>query len=112
MVARTRSKAHAHTAVLHLYTPTHFTHSHPPTLQSFETELEIVSPELLGDTKCHGVFIRAPAILKVNSPDVEILARLTPEQMPELRDGPYDCIVAARQNNLLVTAFHVSARGR
>ena len=58
---------------------------------SFETELLI---PVLGEKPFPGVFIRAPAIEQANS-KVEILARLSD-----------DTGVAARQGNLLVSAFH------
>jgi len=58
---------------------------------SFETELEV---PVLGDPPFRAVFIRAPIIEKA-APGVEILSRL-----------PDGSIVAARQGNLLVTAFH------
>lgn len=60
-------------------------------LDSFETDLEIPA---LGDQPFPGVFIRAPRIESVGG-DVEVLAKLengTP--------------VAAREGNMLVTAFH------
>jgi 5'-phosphate synthase pdxT subunit len=60
-------------------------------IDSFETELSI---PVLGEKPFPAVFIRAPLIEKANG-DVEILARLA--------DGT---IVAARQGNLLVSAFH------
>jgi len=60
-------------------------------LDSFETELSV---PVLGEKPFPAVFIRAPLIEKTNG-DVKILARLV--------DGT---IVAARQGNLLVTAFH------
>jgi 5'-phosphate synthase pdxT subunit len=60
-------------------------------IDSFETELSI---PVLGEKPFPAVFIRAPLIEKTNG-DVEILARLA--------DGT---IVAARQGNLLVAAFH------
>jgi len=59
--------------------------------ESFETELSI---PVLGEKPFPGVFIRAPIIEHSNS-DVEILARLD--------DGTG---VAARQEKLLVSAFH------
>ncbi len=65
-------------------------------LQSFETDLTI--PEL-GDPPLRAVFIRAPAIESVGK-GVEILARL--------EDGT---IVAARQQNMLVIAFHPELTG-
>ncbi len=60
-------------------------------VDSFETELSI---PVLGEKPFPAVFIRAPLIEKANG-NVEILSRL-----------PDGTIVAARQGNLLVTAFH------
>ncbi len=60
-------------------------------VDSFETELSI---PVLGEKPFIGVFIRAPLIESVGK-GVEVLARLN--------DGT---IVAARQGNLLVCAFH------
>ena len=60
-------------------------------VDSFETELAIPA---LGEKPFPAVFIRAPLIERVNG-NVEILARLA--------DGT---VVAARQGNLLVSAFH------
>ncbi len=59
--------------------------------ESFETELSI---PVLGEKSFPGVFIRAPIIEQSNS-DVEILVKLA--------DGTS---VAARQEKLLVSAFH------
>ncbi|MFC2066628.1 pyridoxal 5'-phosphate synthase glutaminase subunit PdxT [Chloroflexota bacterium] len=59
--------------------------------ESFEAELLIPA---LGEEPFHGVFIRAPLIEQANS-KVEVLARLT--------NGTG---VAARQDKLLVSAFH------
>jgi len=59
--------------------------------ESFETELLM---PVLGEKPFPGVFIRAPLIEQVDD-GVEILARLA--------DG---AVVAARQNNLLASAFH------
>jgi pyridoxal 5'-phosphate synthase pdxT subunit len=60
-------------------------------IDSFETDLSIhgLNPPLF-----HAVFIRAPRIEKVE-PQVDVLARLA--------DGT---IVAAQQQNLMVTSFH------
>jgi len=58
---------------------------------SFETELKI---PVLGEKPFPGIFIRAPVIERASS-EVEILASLA--------DGT---IVAARQEKLLVSAFH------
>jgi 5'-phosphate synthase pdxT subunit len=60
-------------------------------IDSFETELSV---PVLGEKPFPAVFIRAPLIEKTNG-NVEILAKLA--------DGT---IVAARQGNLLVSAFH------
>jgi 5'-phosphate synthase pdxT subunit len=60
-------------------------------VDSFEADLDIPA---LGAMPFHTVFIRAPLILRVGE-NVEVLAQLD--------DGT---IVAARQGNLLVTAFH------
>lgn len=60
-------------------------------VDSFETELAV---PVLGETPFPAVFIRAPLIERANS-NVEILAQLA--------DGT---VVAARQGNLLVSAFH------
>jgi pyridoxal 5'-phosphate synthase pdxT subunit len=60
-------------------------------VDSFESDLDV---PVLGGNPYHAVFIRAPLIESVGS-GVEVLARL--------KDGT---IVAARQNNLLVTSFH------
>jgi len=60
-------------------------------VDSFETDLDV---PVLGKIPFHAVFIRAPLIERVGA-GVEVLARL--------EDG---AVVAARQGNLLATAFH------
>jgi 5'-phosphate synthase pdxT subunit len=60
-------------------------------LDSFETDLDIPA---LGNKPFHGVFIRAPKIEDVGE-GVEVLAKL--------EDGTP---VAAREGNMIVTAFH------
>lgn len=60
-------------------------------VDSFEADLEVPA---LGKPPFHAVFIRAPLIERVGT-EVEVLARL--------EDG---AVVAARQGNLLATAFH------
>lgn len=60
-------------------------------VDSFESELSI---PILGEKTFPGVFIRAPIVEHVNG-NVEVLTTLS--------DGT---IAAARQNQLLVTAFH------
>lgn len=88
-------------------------------LQSFETELSVpkLSEKEGGNDTCRGVFIRAPAILKVG-PDVEILADCpVPADRPSITisfgEGTEEevyskdrVIVAVRQGNILATAFH------
>ncbi len=60
-------------------------------VDSFEADLKVAA---LGDEPFHAVFIRAPRIERVGEGG-EVLA--------QLEDG---AIVAARQGNLLATAFH------
>ncbi|MCI0779154.1 MAG: pyridoxal 5'-phosphate synthase glutaminase subunit PdxT [Chloroflexi bacterium] len=60
-------------------------------VDSFETNLDVAG---LDGGPFHAVFIRAPAVVETG-PAVEVLARLD--------DGT---VVAARQGNLLATAFH------
>lgn len=57
--------------------------------ESFETELDVKGI----DTPLRAVFIRAP-LIKETGPDVEVLSTYRGE------------IVAARQNNILVSSFH------
>jgi 5'-phosphate synthase pdxT subunit len=65
-------------------------------LESFETELDV---PVLGSSPVHAIFIRAPAVERVG-PDADVLARLD--------DGR---VVAVRQGNVLVTAFHPELAG-
>ena len=60
-------------------------------VDSFETNLDVAG---LDGGPFHAVFIRAPAVVETG-PGVQVLARLD--------DGT---VVAARQGNLLATAFH------
>jgi 5'-phosphate synthase pdxT subunit len=60
-------------------------------VDSFETDLEV---EGMGGGPMHAVFIRAPLVCETG-PGVQVLARL--------ESG---AVVAARQGNLLATAFH------
>lgn len=60
-------------------------------VDSFEADLDV---SVLGQTPFHAIFIRAPLIEKVGG-DVEILSNLP--------DGPP---VAAREKNIVATAFH------
>ena len=45
----------------------------------------------------HGIFIRAPGIVKLNSPTVQVLGTLQDEE---------NSIVAVQQDNLMATCFH------
>jgi 5'-phosphate synthase pdxT subunit len=85
-------------------------------LDSFEADLEVPAfeKELNGQESTtghpfHAVFIRAPLIEKVG-PQAEEIARISGEKEVEpglSQDGPRQgTIVAARQDNLLATAFH------
>ena len=64
-------------------------------VDSFETELHV---PLWADAPFHAIFIRAPAIVEVG-PTVEPLAHVTTPTGETV-------IAAARQQNLLATAFH------
>lgn len=54
------------------------------------------SPEQKAD-EFHGIFIRAPGVARVNSPNVKVLATLTDSD---------NTVVAVQQNNLMATCFH------
>ena len=64
--------------------------------ESFETDLAVPA---IGEEPLHAVFIRAPLIQQADD-DVEILAAL-----------PAGGAVAARQDNILVSAFHPELTG-
>lgn len=85
-------------------------------LDSFEADLDVPAfeKELSGPAETeekpfHAVFIRAPLIEKIG-PQTEEIARISGEEKAQTdftQDGPgQNVIVAARQNNLLATAFH------
>lgn len=94
-------------------------------LQSKETNIEIISTSSSGNIETlvtpsnqyRGVFIRAPAILKVGS-DVTILSKMKArphkcaieEIRKEFGDNngcdEYEIIIAVQQRNILATAFH------
>lgn len=65
---------------------------------SFESPITLHSPFPISESPqtCHGVFIRAPAISKVTSPEVQVLGTLEPQ----------GTVVAVQQNNLIATTFH------
>lgn len=66
--------------------------------QSFEAPVTLHSSLLAGNSThtCPGVFLRAPGISKVTSPEVEVLGTLEPE----------GTVVAVQQGNLIATTFH------
>jgi 5'-phosphate synthase pdxT subunit len=68
-------------------------------VDSFEADLEIPA---LGEPPFHTIFIRAPLIERVKE-GVEVLARLEPALSGAEGERT---VVAARQENLLVAAFH------
>ncbi|XP_033751718.1 pyridoxal 5'-phosphate synthase subunit PdxT-like [Pecten maximus] len=76
-------------------------------VHSFEAQVTIKSPSLstniqmdASDSKCHGVFIRAPAVLETTSSEVQVLAVL---ERTEQNDA---VIVAVQQGDVMATAFH------
>jgi 5'-phosphate synthase pdxT subunit len=79
-------------------------------LDSFETDIEVPA---LGEKPFRGVFIRAPYIEEVG-PEAQELARLRGESArheENLNGAGKAVIVAARQDNLLATAFHPELTG-
>ena len=75
-------------------------------VNSFEAPVHVCNPALRGSSSepdavavdsCHGVFIRAPGINKLLSPDVEVLGTLADKEKT---------IVAVRHRNLIGTCFH------
>ena len=72
-------------------------------LHSFEGDVNVTNQELKDIVKKDtfpGVFIRAPAILKVLSPAVNVLATF------HRSDSNDDVIVSVQQGNVFSTAFH------
>ena len=77
-------------------------------VNSFEASVQIKDDDMKmccsnsssGSEQFHGVFIRAPAVIEVKSPDVRVLARL---DRPELGDS---VIVAVQQDRAITTSFH------
>lgn len=79
-------------------------------LDSFEADINVPA---LGDKPFRGVFIRAPYIEEVG-PQAQELARLSGESASheQAMNGAGEAvIVAARQDNLLATAFHPELTG-
>ncbi|CAG8658294.1 11786_t:CDS:2 [Ambispora leptoticha] len=77
-------------------------------IDSFEAPLHIqhVTTKAENDDDIYSlfpaVFIRAPVISQINSPDVKVIARLE----HSIGDTDASTIVAVRQDHLLATAFH------
>ena len=72
-------------------------------IASFESTIQVDDKFLSNFKKSdafHGVFIRAPAVLEVCSPAVNVLGKL---HRPDKGD---DVIVAIQQENIMATAFH------
>lgn len=69
-------------------------------INSFETEVDLTG-HLANKSTCYGVFIRAPAVVKCNSDQVQILATIS---LPEKSSTPI--VVGVQQNNILATSFH------
>lgn len=78
-------------------------------MNSFETEVKLhsnlsncsTSNDVLNvGTSYHGVFIRAPAVVSVDSPKVEVLATI---DLPHRKEP---VVVGVAQENLMATAFH------
>ena len=74
-------------------------------VNSFQEKVKIKDKNLFSEVNIpdhfEGIFIRAPAVVKVTSPKVTTLAVL-----PQTSTDSSDVIVAVRQKNILGTAFH------
>lgn len=73
-------------------------------INSFEQTLKVKDPALFSSSsrardEFPGIFIRAPGIVKLNSPHVQTLATLCD-------DGGQETVVAVRQGHLMATTFH------
>ncbi|GAB1608193.1 probable pyridoxal 5'-phosphate synthase subunit PDX2 [Argonauta hians] len=81
-------------------------------VNSFQSRVKIVEKDLWKEENnpeyFEGVFIRAPAVVKVNSPEVSVLAVLPrcPNENTDDIDDDDDTIVAVKQRNIIGTAFH------
>ncbi|ETV74715.1 pyridoxal 5'-phosphate synthase, glutaminase subunit Pdx2 [Aphanomyces astaci] len=71
-------------------------------IRSFEQQIQ--GPPGYGDEPYTAVFIRAPAIVSVGE-HIDVLSEISHAQPADGSD-PTDVIVAARKDNILVTAFH------
>ena len=77
-------------------------------IASFEQRLPVHKSlsDFGGDATYRAVFIRAPAILKVDESKVTVLSRYILTDNDRERSGREDVIVAARCMHMLATAFH------
>ena len=67
-------------------------------------EMLVDGPPGFNDQPYNAVFIRAPAIISVGE-EIEVLSRVA-TATPADGSDPKDVIIAARKDNILVTAFH------
>ncbi|CAG8637224.1 20688_t:CDS:2 [Gigaspora rosea] len=72
------------------------------TINSFESAIQIQHITTSSSDLFPAVFIRAPIISSINSPDVAVLARLQCNTV----ETDVSAIVAVKQGHLLATAFH------
>ncbi|CAG8439737.1 5967_t:CDS:2 [Dentiscutata heterogama] len=72
------------------------------TINSFESAIQIKQITTSTNDLFPAVFIRAPIISSINSPDIEVLARLQCNS----EEADISAIVAVKQGHLLATAFH------
>ncbi|CAG8843896.1 2617_t:CDS:2, partial [Gigaspora margarita] len=72
------------------------------TINSFESAIQIKHITTSSSDLFPAVFIRAPIISSINSPDVAVLARLQCNNV----ETDVSAIVAVKQGHLLATAFH------
>lgn len=69
-------------------------------VNSFESPV-ILNRDVFSEEESHGVFIRAPAVLSCDSPDVEILGTIEVDAI-----SPKPVVVAVRQKRFVVSSFH------
>ncbi|GAM23023.1 hypothetical protein SAMD00019534_061980, partial [Acytostelium subglobosum LB1] len=71
-------------------------------INSFETTLQL-KLDGANNVDFEGVFIRAPAILKVNNPDIEVLGEFRHQK----KDNTSETIITAvKYKNMIATVFH------
>lgn len=62
-------------------------HETPPTSSALQAD------------ECRGIFIRAPGVLRVTSPDIKVLATVAD-------NGSGSTVVGVQQDHLIATTFH------